>query len=233
MGSVAPETVAFIWQRLNQLGISQAEMARRAGIDKSELTRILSGKRNPTLRTLERMARALEVSASDLLSSQPEGAPLRERPEPFNVAGRPEDLRDPRAELRPVYRWGSCGDPLSTDNAPDPDHLEYPPAGRESLVGPRGFAVIVKGDSMTGRAIRDGDVVWVNPDRAVRQNGVVLADVTSETGEQGMVVKVLARDHLSEILMSARAGEDREAVACDYFQVIGPVVLVVSIRPPG
>lgn len=224
--------IELINRRLFDMGILAAELARRAKMDPSQLSRILSQKQGLSVPTLTRLAAVLGVSPGELISPHSTGL-VAASPVEFNVAGRPEDLRDPRAELRPVYRWGAAGDPLSADNAPDPDHLEYPPAGKESLVGPHGFAVIVKGDSMTGRAIPDGAIVWVNPDRAVRQNGVVLAHVTSEDGEQGMVVKVLARDHLSEILMSARAGQDREAVACDDFKVIGPVVLVVSIHPPG
>jgi transcriptional regulator with XRE-family HTH domain len=40
-------------------GLTQAEVARRAGIHESQLSRLLSDRGNPTLRTLARIAHAL------------------------------------------------------------------------------------------------------------------------------------------------------------------------------
>ena len=148
-----------------------------------------------------------------------------------NVVGSLDQLRSPTAHLLPVFRWGSCGDPRDRESPPDPDHLEYPPPGRESLIGPHGFGVMVKGDSMAARGIYDGDVVWVNPERAYQLGKVVLALVSDASGESGMVVKTYARTEVGECLVSETA-QGRSPVVCREFRVIGPVVGITSWRLP-
>jgi SOS-response transcriptional repressor LexA len=152
---------------------------------------------------------------------------------PSNVVGNVDLLRSPSARPLPVFRWGSCGDPRDRESPPDPDHLEFPPPGRESLIGPGGFGVMVKGDSMAARGILDGDVVWVNPERAYAFGKVVLAMVTSLAGDSGMVVKTYARADVGECLMSETLDEGRTAVVCKEFKVIGPVVGITSWRLPS
>ena len=148
-----------------------------------------------------------------------------------NVVGSLESLRGHAAQLLPVFRWGSCGDPRDRESPPDPDHLEYPPPGRESLIGPHGFGVMVKGDSMAARGIYDGDVVWVNPDRPYQIGKVVLALVSDASGASGMVVKTYARTEVGECLVSETA-QGRSPVVCREFKIIGPVVGITSWRLP-
>jgi SOS-response transcriptional repressor LexA len=149
-----------------------------------------------------------------------------------NVLGGLDQLRPASARPLPVFRWGSCGDPRDRESPPDPDHLEFPPPGRESLIGPNGFGVVVKGDSMTARGIFDGDVVWVNPERPFQVGKVVLALVSDVSGTAGMVVKTFARTEVGECLLSETA-QGRSPVICREFKVIGPVVGITSWRLPG
>jgi SOS-response transcriptional repressor LexA len=113
-------------------------------------------------------------------------------------------------------------------SSPDPDHEEYPPPGRESLVGPRGFGVIVRGESMAGVGIHDNDVVWINPDRPYRQNRPVLARVWDDDGnDYGMAVKTIRTDGEVDRLWSepfVRESHPSTALGCKRFEVIGPVV---------
>jgi SOS-response transcriptional repressor LexA/DNA-binding XRE family transcriptional regulator len=148
-----------------------------------------------------------------------------------NVVGGLEQIRSSGARPLPVFRWGSCGDPRDRESPPDPDHLEYPPPGRETLIGPNGFGVVVKGDSMSGRGIFDGDVVWVNPERPYQIGKVVLALVTDVSGDAGMVVKTFTRSDVGECLMS-ETPDGRSPVVCSEFKVIGPVVGITSWRLP-
>lgn len=46
----------------NQMGISQEKLALKAGIDRTYLAGIESGKRNATLTSIEKIVTALEVS---------------------------------------------------------------------------------------------------------------------------------------------------------------------------
>ena len=158
--------------------------------------------------------------------------PPRRAASDSNVAGSLEQVRPAGAPLLPVFRWGSCGDPRDRESPPDPDHLEYPPPGRETLIGPNGFGVVVKGDSMSARGIYDGDVVWVNPERPYQLGKVVLALVSDASGEAGMVIKTYARTDVGECLLSETA-QGRSPVVCREFKVIGPVVGITSWRLPS
>jgi transcriptional regulator with XRE-family HTH domain len=53
----------------SQLELTQEELARRAGVNRSYLAGIESGRRNTSARTIEKLAKALGVSPADLLQS--------------------------------------------------------------------------------------------------------------------------------------------------------------------
>ena len=50
----------------NIRGLSASEVARRAGLSESYISRLMKGKRRPSSDALERIARALGVSMEDL-----------------------------------------------------------------------------------------------------------------------------------------------------------------------
>ncbi|NEA56886.1 helix-turn-helix domain-containing protein [Streptomyces sp. SID13666] len=62
---LAMELGQAVFDRRTELGISQAEMARRAGMTQPQVSRIEGGDTLPTLPLLDRLARALE-SALDI-----------------------------------------------------------------------------------------------------------------------------------------------------------------------
>lgn len=70
-------TAARTQRRL--LGMSQEELGGRAGLHRTYIADVERGKRNPSLESMEKMARALELSLPDLLNlalaDQPELAP--------------------------------------------------------------------------------------------------------------------------------------------------------------
>ena len=51
------------------LSISQEELASRAGLDRTYVSGCERGKRNPSLKTMLRLAKALEVDLKDLLDA--------------------------------------------------------------------------------------------------------------------------------------------------------------------
>ena len=226
-------------------GWSQRRLAEAAGVSHGYVALLELGRLpSPGKFRLDAVARALNLRTADALL-----APVLPLPEPparagehprnaaesaqpvANVVGSLESLRGHAAQLLPVFRWGSCGDPRDRESPPDPDHLEYPPPGRESLIGPHGFGVMVKGDSMAARGIYDGDVVWVNPERPYQIGKVVLALVSDVSGASGMVVKTYARTEVGECLVSETA-QGRSPVVCREFKIIGPVVGITSWRLP-
>jgi SOS-response transcriptional repressor LexA len=238
-------------------GWSQRRLAQAAGVSHGYVALLELGRLpSPGKFRLDAVARALNLRTSDALlgptdpltllaqprsMEQPPSAIVQQQaslegeraPESLpNVLGGLDQLRPLGARPLPVFRWGSCGDPRDRESPPDPDHLEFPPPGRESLIGPNGFGVVVKGDSMTARGIFDGDVVWVNPERPFQVGKVVLALVSDLGGSAGMVVKTFARTEVGECLLSETA-EGRSPVICREFKVIGPVVGITSWRLPG
>lgn len=235
---------ATLGQRIARLrkahGLSQRRLAEAAGVSHGYVALLELGRLpSPGKFRLDAVARALELRTSDALLNavgpalEAPPTPRPSEPAASNVLGGLDQVRPSTARLLPVFRWGSCGDPRDRESPPDPDHLEYPPPGRETLIGPTGFGVVVKGDSMAGRGIFDGDVVWVNPERSYQLGKVVLALVRDLTGESGMVVKTYARGDVGECLMSETAQGHRSPVVCQEFNIIGPVVGITSWRLPS
>ena len=57
----------------NQMGLSQEKLALRAGIDRTYLAGIESGKRNATITSIEKIVNALEISLSDFFDFKQNG----------------------------------------------------------------------------------------------------------------------------------------------------------------
>ena len=53
-----------VWR--TRRGLTQTEIAERLGVSQSHFSRLELGKKSPSLRTLDRLARALEITVSDL-----------------------------------------------------------------------------------------------------------------------------------------------------------------------
>jgi SOS-response transcriptional repressor LexA len=227
-------------------GLSQRRLAEAAGVSHGYVALLELGRLpSPGKFRLDAIARALDLRTSDaLLGPAPPALPasaaggaasagVANGSASDNVLGGLDQLRPSGGRPLPVFRWGSCGDPRDRESPPDPDHLEFPPPGRETLIGPAGFGVVVKGESMAGRGIFDGDTVWVNPERPYQLGKVVLALVTDVSGDSGMVVKTYARTDVGECLMSESAQGGRSPVVCQEFKIIGPVVGITSWRLPS
>jgi SOS-response transcriptional repressor LexA len=228
-------------------GWSQRRLAEAAGVSHGYIALLELGRLpSPGKLRLDSVARALNLRTSDALLAPASpvvpstvGASARATERvgsqngiSANVVGNVDYVRPAGARPLPVFRWGACGDPRDQESPPDPDRLEYPPPGREMLIGPNGFGVVVKGDSMAGRGIFDGDVVWVNPERPYAVGKVVLALVSDVGGEAGMVVKTFARTEVGDCLLSETAA-GRSPVVCREFKIIGPVVGITSWRLPS
>lgn len=58
---------ANVRRRMEQLGVTQAELAERMGVTRPFVSHMLTGYRNPGLESLERFAAALDVKACRLI----------------------------------------------------------------------------------------------------------------------------------------------------------------------
>lgn len=220
-----------------QAKLSQQEVADRAGLNVAAVSRLERGVNKATrFATYQKLASVFGVPVEYLtdpvddtvrLTQPAEASSPRTGRYSGGIHSAPADAirRAGGATLLPVYRWGSAGDPRDNESSPYPDHEEFPPPGRESLVGPRGFGVMVKGDSMIMHGLNDGDTVWVNPDRTARGGDIVVARVWWPDGSEGMVVKMLSVSQDRLIFPPNEEPSD--------FRVIGPVVVAARYFQPA
>ena len=66
-------------QRAKSLGLSDAEVARRAGLSERRYGHYVAGEREPNLATLVRISEVLALTPNDLLLPEPLTAPENER----------------------------------------------------------------------------------------------------------------------------------------------------------
>lgn len=52
-----------------QKSMSQAELAKRAGMAQSAICYLETGQKNPSIKTMEKLAKALDISLTELLMS--------------------------------------------------------------------------------------------------------------------------------------------------------------------
>lgn len=115
----------------------------------------------------------------------------------------------------PLYGKIHAGEPALL-----PEHRSgYITLDRRYLPSEDVFVLKVKGDSMTGRCISDGDLVVVSPSMRAKDGDIVAARLGGET-----TVKVLAHRGSAVLLESANSGERSiEVGPRDDFAVLGVV----------
>jgi CheY-like chemotaxis protein len=82
-----------IRDKRSELGISQEELASRSGLHRTYISDIERGARNPSLESLQRLAKALEVSLPGLFEKAGDTNCEREIVEILLAAGDPEDIK--------------------------------------------------------------------------------------------------------------------------------------------
>jgi len=145
--------------------MTSTELGLRADISQSYVIEIESGRKNPSLEVLSRIARALGVSLTEIISGT--------TPQPVSV----------RYRYIPVINRVSCGEWM------DFGDMEFPPGfGADYELtdskDPNAFYVIASGDSMVGGRIQEGDYLLVSPNMQYNSGDIVLAK-----SQEGVTVK--------------------------------------------
>jgi transcriptional regulator with XRE-family HTH domain len=144
--------------------LSQAQLGEMVGLSKVSIRKIELGQTQfPKYETVRSIVAALDSGAETPHNGV--ASPNRSEHGKERLEG---------VKLMPVYRWGTRGDPRGDSTRPLPESKEYP-AGGATLVGPRGFGLIVSGDTLAGYGIHDRDVAWCNPDELPSPNMPVIA----------------------------------------------------------
>lgn len=219
--------------------LTQQKLGEQLGVSAQTISNWENGVSHVPSKLVPAVAEAFGVTVAELYGEQlasngnrDRDSSARHRTERYQSGG--ESRRgeffngspsDERLGVRPmpIFRWGSAGDPRDYESSPHPDREEYPPPGREHLIGPHGHGIDVRGDSMVGCDVHDGDVAWVNPDKPYRIGDLVAALVINGDGDSGTVIKIYAHTEVGDCLLSCtEAG--RTPVVCSEFKIIGPVV---------
>lgn len=156
-------------RKSKQPKMTSADLAMKADISQSYVIEIESGKKNPSLEVLTRLARALNVSLTEIVSaSAPQPIPSRYR-------------------YIPVINRVSCGEWM------DVGDLEFPPGfGADYELtdskDANAFYVVAEGDSMVGGRIQEGDYLLVSPNMQFDPGDIVLAK-----SDEGVMVKRYVR----------------------------------------
>jgi two-component system, response regulator len=81
-----------IKQQRSALGISQEELAARAGLHRTYVSEVERGERNPSITSVEKLAQALQISITNLLEPTRAGSGPREALEILLVEDNPIDV---------------------------------------------------------------------------------------------------------------------------------------------
>ena len=131
--------------------------------------------------------------------------------------------------LAPVFRYGAAGDPDDADDLPDVVEQRNPPAELRDELGENPFGVYVRGNSVSGLGILDGDIAWCKRAHHAPLLATVAAIVAHEGGAKKLVVKQLRQSGASIGLWSAEDGKSPEATEWHEYAIRG--VVIGHVRP--
>ena len=244
--------------RRKRLRLTQREVAERAVLSRPYVTELEGDKRpRPSAETLSGLATALEwpdlpdVAAALAASMASGGAASGGAASGQKVVrkpaerSRPVDVIDgsaaivldvPESDRRLVLEFGACGVPCPAEGVvryrPDDDEqhtVQLPESEDERrMIGPHGYAVRIKGQSMSHWLFKEHDILWVNPDlgKAAGLNRPVLARLMDGTGgDMGMVVKVLRLDEAGKEYLQSDGDEGDNEVKYRQFEFFAVCVL--------
>ena len=181
-----------IKKRREELGLTQEGLAQKLGLNGKTIWRIENEKREVKLKTLNRIADALNTSAAFLMGETDNPQPRKIvtiQPDPGNKLSKGNrNIVNFDQNTGPIvpHMWlpllnheVCAGRGFDYDDLV-PDAKEWIPWPVDKMGGPSKpklpFFIPVNGDSMLSAGIKDGDMVLVNPNIDVRNGNVVYVE---------------------------------------------------------
>jgi len=192
------------------LGLTQKDLAIKAGISQSQVNMLETGTRTFTQKTLEPIIEALGCTYSDVFSF--DDLPLVEMP---------KFILRPIPVISKIHagHWEEA-----IDNYPPGASEEAEPVFSRKTLGPNAFALVVDGDSMEPRFMA-GDIVIIDPSLECRSGAVCVVKVRDD-----VTLKVF-RDTNGEYRFDPTNDKYPSTVISKDgktpFRIIGPVVDLV------
>ena len=156
-------------EAMNIRDISAAELSRISGVNEGAVSQYRAGKYKASQRSLDKLARALNVSIPWLMGADvPMDENIRSAPNlPSNCLPVPRTVKKPR--LGAI----ACGKPiLAVENISEYDEV---PADIHC-----DFTLLCKGDSMIDARILDGDVVYIRQQPVVESGEIAAVRIGDE-----------------------------------------------------
>lgn len=176
-----------LFERMKELGMSQAELARKVDLTKGAVNQWKKGASSPNGENLLKVAKALGVTPEWLATGKgPKEAPETRMTvkEAFRTGHLQPTVIRQMEEMFPVARLQQV--PLisfvQAGNWEEvvlnrPDDIEYLPC--PVPCGPQTFALRVQGESMLPR-FNPGDYIFVDPDKGCKSGDFVVAQIDDE-----------------------------------------------------
>jgi len=201
------------------LGLMQEEFGAKLNVSNQFISQVETGKRNVGLRFLKKVSETFGVSLTDLIGEEDKFV-ITEDDESFILKllkmMTPEEktqilktiYRIKKIPLReiPVLGYVRAGDPLELVEITEPiDVLTIPMNEARNI----SYGVIVRGDSMKGIGIDDGDILLVAPDSTVEDGDLAIAVIDNKATfkkfkkENGRIFLEPANDHYEKIELTA------------------------------
>lgn len=204
--SVYKEIGARIREARDAAGMTMEELGTRIGYTKYAVSKWEAGTRPISIEALKAIAEVLRRPISYFVRTDMEGLHLDPK---FS-----DVLTSLNVTVLPVYGFVNAGEPAFVM-----DHVnEYVTVPQEA-VGQARFAIRVRGDSMVGLGIHDGDLLFVRPQDDADDGDIVVARVN---GEEYTVKRLRKRQGEPPVLESANP--DYPPIVGEDVRIVGKVV---------
>ena len=191
--------------------LTQSELANKIGVTRSALSQYEIGTRNPDYEILQKMSIFFEVSTDYLLGNNDN---LKQIQLPYGAIPYEPD----KMVRLPILGTIRAGEPILMQ-----ENIEgYESVEPELLRGRRGFVLRVKGDSMSGDRIYDGDRVVVVIEDDVSPTDIAVVAIN---GNEATLKRVKCQGGIC-ILISSNPEYEPMMYKVEKVHIIGKVIEV-------
>lgn len=151
----------WLKSKLEQRDIKASELAYRSGISNAEISRILTGVRTPSAKTVKKISPILRVTEEEALIAAGILSPNKKQPSTIEIP------------IRGICPAGKLN--FAFEEIVDSVVLNFDQVHDKSA-----FALRVSGDCLSGVGVNDGDLVIISPNAEIHNGDLVVARVGDE-----------------------------------------------------